>query len=91
MKFENKTMIERLIHVIEQQIPVDIYFRIAIDNQPVRCLLYYPAFMVTEINIDRNTFSGYTIQMRNRPINERIFTEDNIALICNIYSPFIEL
>lgn len=84
-------MIELLRQTMGQQIPIDIYFRISIDGQPSRCLLYYSAFLVTEINEERNTFSGYTIQMRTSPANERILTEDNITLICNIYSPYIEL
>ena len=82
-------MREILRQAMDQQIPVDIYLRIAIDEQSPRCLLYYPAFLVTEINNERNTFSGYTIQMRNTPLGDRILTEDNIGLVCNVYSALL--
>lgn len=81
-------MLELLRRAMEEKIPIDIYFRIGIDEQPSRCLLYYSAFLVTEINEQDQTFSGFTIQERRKKLGDRILTTDSIRLICNIYSPY---
>jgi hypothetical protein len=82
-------MIDKIKKAISAQIPVDIYFRIAIDNQPERCILYYPCFLITSINIENLTFEGYTIQERHKNSNDKLITTDSIGFICNLYNPML--
>lgn len=82
-------MIEKLKKAISEQIPVDIYFRIAIDGEQEKCILYYPAFLITSIDIEKQTFEGYTIQERHKNFNNKIITTDSIGFICNIYNPML--
>lgn len=76
-------MRELLLRAIEEQTPVDIFFTIKTNGQN-NCMLFYPAFLVIKINENRNTFLGYTQDQRIRPIKQRIITEDNISLICEV-------
>lgn len=82
-------MIDKLNKVITEQIPVDIFFRISLDENSERCILYYPAFLITSINTENQTFEGYTIQERHKNPKNKILTTDNIGLICNLYSPLL--
>ena len=82
-------MIEKIEKAVREQIPVDIYFRITVDDNPARCILYYPAFLITSIDIENQTFEGYTIQERHKKTSDRLITTDNIGLICNIYNPML--
>lgn len=80
-------MLERIQKAINHQIPVDIFLRIEIDGQPMKCILYYPAFLITDINRDKGTFVGYSLEDRHKRPSEKILTEDLIAAVCNIQSP----
>ena len=77
-------MLEKINQAIASQQPVDIYFRISVDNQPSKCMLYYPAFIIVKIDIPNKTFLGYTLENRHKKPNDKILTEDNIELICEI-------
>lgn len=72
---------------INDQIPVDIYLRIEVDGEAMKCVLYYPAFIITEINRIKGTFLGYTLEDRHKRPTDKIITEEMIAAICNIQSP----
>lgn len=72
-----------LLRAIEEQTPVDIYFTVEINGQN-NCILFYPAFLVTRINDTNNTFIGYSLEERAKPIEEKVVTEDSISLICRV-------
>lgn len=80
-------MLEKIQKAINDQIPVDIYFKISVDNQPVKCILYYSAFIILKIDREKGTFVGYTLENRYKNPNDKILTEDLIHLVCNIQSP----
>lgn len=80
-------MIEKIQKAIDDQIPVDIYLRISVDGQPVKCMLYYSAFIILNMDSKKGTFIGYTLENRHKKPNEKILTEELINLVCNIQSP----
>jgi hypothetical protein len=82
-------MIEKIIKIIQDGLPVDIYFKISFDNQIDKCVLYYPCFLITELDEKNNMFSGYTIQDRNLNSNRKILTSGDIRLICKLDSHYL--
>lgn len=76
---------EELREAIEQQSPVDIYFRVI--NMNPDCIVAYERFLVTGIDEGRDVFIGYTIDQRSLLPEEKIITEDRISAICKIIFP----
>jgi len=82
-------MLEKIKIAINKEILVDIYLRISVDENPERCILYYPAFLITQIDEEKDLFIGYELKNRDKNLGQRIVTEDSLSLICNVYSQLL--
>lgn len=72
-----------LYKALTEELPVDIYINIK-NNEKKTCELIYSAFLITNIDEVKNTFSGYTIEERAKKIENKIITEESISLICDV-------